>query len=170
VAAEVVQRHAGGELVGALVEHHALAVDQAHHADHLLDLEAVRQVVVAHVAAGGELHLGVLQVEARLRELVEGADVVVVQVRDDHVAHLGGVDVEQAQGFPGLAQQHPLALLGHVGVETGVDDDGALGVAHHPDEVVHGHRRVVRIAADEVVRTTRFARRVLDREYLVFVV
>ena len=44
-----------------------------------------RSFVVPHVAADGVVHLLLLQVEARLLEFVEAADMVVVQVADDDV-------------------------------------------------------------------------------------
>ena len=47
--------------------------------------------------------------EGRLRELVEVADVVVVQMGDDHVAHLARVDAEQLQAFHRRAEALALA-------------------------------------------------------------
>ena len=94
----------GCDLLVAVVEHHALAVDRAHHADDVLDLEGVAEGVLADVPAGGELHLLVLQMEARLGEVVPVADVVVVQVGDDDVLDLLGVDAEIARaGRPDCA-------------------------------------------------------------------
>ena len=52
---------------------------------------------MAHVPAGGELHLLVLQMEARLGEAVPVADMVVVQMGDDDVLDLLGVDAEMGQ-------------------------------------------------------------------------
>src|SRR6185436_1506300 len=63
--------------------------------------------------------------------------------------------------------QRASALVGHVLVEAGVHDQGALGAAHHPQEVVHGGGRIVRVAPDEEVRPPRGAPGVLEREDLV---
>src|SRR6185295_8061785 len=61
-----------------------------------------------------------------------------------------------------------LALRGDLGGEAAVHHDNALVVADQPHEIVHGHGRVVWIAADEVLVAARVAPRVADREDFVF--
>ena len=157
MAADQVHGDAGLDLLVAVVEHHALAVDRAHHADDVVDLEGVAERAVAHVPAGGELHLLVLQMEARLGEFVPVADMVVVQVGDDDVLDLLGVDAEIAQQVGRVALDLAAALLADWSVEAGVDDDGlaadgavALLVERdrHPDEIIHGEVGVVRVRGD----------------------
>ena len=58
-----------------------------------------------HVAASGEDHLAVLDVEIGLGELVEVADVVVVEVGDDHVPDGGRVDADGLQTVRRAAQE-----------------------------------------------------------------
>jgi hypothetical protein len=139
------------------VEHHTLAVERAHHADDVLALVGVAEGVLAHVAAGGELHLLVLQVEARLGEAVPVADVIVVQVGDDDVLDLPGVDVEVLQQFGRIGLDLAAALLADLGIEAGVDHDRlaadrpvALLVERdrHPDEIVHREVGIVQVGRD----------------------
>ena len=88
---------------------------------------------MAHVPAGGELHLLVLQMEARLGEFVPVADVVVVQVSYDDVLDLRGIDTEVVQQVGRVALDLAAALLADLGVEAGVDHDGLAAdrpVAH----------------------------------------
>jgi hypothetical protein len=96
------------------------------------------------------------------------ADVVVVQVREDHVLHGVAIDADELQGLDRVAQEGALALLRGLLGEAAVDHEGALGAFRDPHEVVHRHRPVVRIAADEMVRPPRLARRIADGEEFVF--
>ncbi len=108
------------------------------------------EAAVAHVAAGGEVHLQVLQMELRRREVEERPDMVVVHVGDDDILHRRRIDAQQCQAGGRRAQEGALALLRHRLGEAGVDHEGPAGVAHQPDEVIHRHGRIVRIAPDEV--------------------
>ena len=122
----------GRDLDLARVHLHPALEVEAHHADHVLDVEAVAGLGVAHVLARGVGHLAFLQVEARLRKLVEVADVVVVHVREDHVAHVAGLDAQEGEAVDRAAQEGALALLGHLGREAGVDDVGAARARRPP--------------------------------------
>jgi hypothetical protein len=42
-------------------------------------------------------------------------------------------------------------------VEAGVDDEAAASSSCQPHEIVHRHRAVVRIAADEMIAAPRIA-------------
>ena len=139
------------------MEDHALAVDRAHHADDVLDLEGMAECAVADVPAGGELHLLVLQVEARLGEAVPVTDVVVVQVSDDDVFHFLGIDAEMLDEVGGIGLDLAPALLADGRVEAGVDHDRLAAdraVAafiqrdRHPDEIIHREVGVVRVRGD----------------------
>ena len=119
--------------------------------------KAWRNVSVADVPAGGELHLLVLQVEARLGEAVPVADMVVVQVGDDDVLDFLGVDAEMLEQVGGIGLDLAAALLADGGVEAGVDHDRLAAdraVAalverdRHPDEIVHREVGVVRVRGD----------------------
>jgi hypothetical protein len=96
VAADAVHADAGRDLLVAIVEHHAITEYQPHHAADVVGLVGAGEAVVAHVAAGRERHLVVLHVEGRLRERVEGADVIVVEMGDDDVLDPGRIHVEPA--------------------------------------------------------------------------
>ena len=160
--ADVMHAHARRQLGRAVVEVNAILEDQLHHAHHVVDFVAVIEAAVAHVAAGREAHLRILEMEPRGGEIEERADMVVVHMGDDDVLHGRGIDAQQGQSRARAAQEGALALSGHGFVEAGVDDEGPLGIADQPDEVVHRHRRIVRIAADEVGAARAVASRVLD--------
>ena len=66
------------------------------------------------------------------------------------------------------AQVSPTARRRDLGGKAGVDDETALGSDRRPDEIVHRHRPVMRIAADEVIGTPGVALGIADRIKLVF--
>ena len=49
----------------AVVKRDAAVVDMAHHAQHVVEGVHAAEETIGHVAAGGELHLEILQVKAR---------------------------------------------------------------------------------------------------------
>ena len=71
------------EFSRTVMEIHPVLEYQPHHPDDILDLVAVVQARVSHMAPGHVVHLIVLQVKSRLREVVERAHVIIVQVRQD---------------------------------------------------------------------------------------
>ena len=64
---------------------------------HVVFAERDAQHLVAHAAAGGVGHLGVLHVIARVGEQVVVAGVVLMHVGDDDVLDLVGLDAERLQ-------------------------------------------------------------------------
>ena len=76
--------------------------------------------------------------------------------------HGRGIDAQQGQSVARRAQEGALALARHGLAEACVDDEGSLGIADQPDEVIHRHRSIVRIAADEVGAARAPAGRILD--------
>src|SRR5258706_7473117 len=151
VPADPVQREAGRELGVAVVKAHPPLVHLAHHRGHLVRLVGVVEEALSHVAAGRVGHLLVLQMEGRGGKKAEVADVVVVQVRDDHVLHLFRLDAEEREAALGR-MDHPAAAAGaDPGVEAGVDDESAGRRAGEPDEIIEIARALVRVAADEVL-------------------
>src|SRR5205823_1397530 len=73
------------------------------------------------------------------------AGMVVMQMRDDDVAHLLRVDADRAQSFNGMLQQLASARLRRRQIEAGIDDDGSLAIANDPDKIVDRHWIVVRV-------------------------
>src|SRR3954469_19628876 len=106
--------------------------------------------------------------KARVRETVEIAGMVVMQMGEDDVLDRVDVDAERAQRLDRRAQESALALRGDLRIEAGVDDEAASATPRHPDEIVHRHRTVMRVAADEMIATARLARRIADGKQLVF--
>ena len=122
-----------------------------HHVAHVVDGERVAQEVVAHARPGGVGHLGLLQMEAGLGERAERAGMVVVQVGDDNLLDVAGGNADLLERG-GRRPVHLAAALGALGrVEARVDDDGALGVADDPDEIVDGVGAVVVVGGDEAL-------------------
>ncbi len=152
VAADLVQAQPLFEFGIAVMEDDTLGIDRTHHPHDILDVEGVADAGLAHVPAGREAHLRLLKVEAGLREEIEIAGMVIVEMRDDHVLHRPGIDAELAQcGLDG-ADQGAATLGSALWGEAGVDHDDPPAAPHDPDEIVHGHGRVVRIGrADEVL-------------------
>ena len=97
------------------------------------------------------MHLRLLQVEAGLGEFMEVANVIIVHVGEDHILDPGGVAAQQSEGIDGVSLQLAAALAAAFGGEADIDDDLAVCVLGEPDEVVHRHRTVMRVAADEVL-------------------
>ena len=123
---------------------------------------------MAHVAAGGIGHLAVLEVEGRARKDLEVADVVVVQMGDDHVLDLAGIDPDRREAGLGIAQDRALAPRADRLAEAGVDHEGALGGLRHPDEIVERPRAVVDVVAEhEVVERRALVMGIFDGEQLI---
>ena len=125
--------------------------------------EAVPLGGFGHVATGRERHLALLDVEPCVREVVEAARVVVVEVREDDVGDGRGIDIDGSESLGRGAQELAPACRRVSGAEPRVDDPGRMLPYDRPHEVVHRHRRVVRVAADEVLGPARVAFRVLHR-------
>src|SRR6516165_1041980 len=66
------------------------------------------------------------------------------------------------------AQVPPAARRCDFGSEAGIDYKTTLSTNSGPDEIVHRHRAVMRIAADEMIGTPGVALGIADRTELVF--
>ena len=158
----------GAQLGGAVVELDAAREIQPDDPDHVLDLERVREMRVSHMAAGRVVELRLLQVELRGRKPVIGADVVIMHVGQDHVLHRLRIDPDERQRPGRAAQMAAAARCGNLRGEAGVDHHRAVRRDRHPHEVVHRHRAVMRVAADEMIGAPGIALGVADRVELVF--
>ena len=87
------------------------------------DIEWQPQQLMAHAPAGSISHLAILNVKTRIRETVEITRVIVMQMRQDHVGHLSGIDTDQRQRVRRIAQQVALAprrrFLGESRIDPG---------------------------------------------------
>ena len=110
---------------------------------------------------------GLLKVKARLGKSIEVADVIVVEVGDDDVFDVGGAHPQELERVNRIAQIGALALRRHFLGESAVDDEAALVADREPAEVIHGHRPVMRIAADEIVLSAALAGRIAQRINLI---
>ena len=143
---------------------HPLAVDVAHHQRHMIRRKRMPQGAVAHAAPGGIAHLAVLQMKPRIGEAVEIAGVIVMQMGDDHVADIVGLDAERRQRVDRIERELAAARLRLRRVEAGIDQDVAPLPADQPDEVIEiGGAGLVRIGQQVVhVRRARRHGRIAD--------
>jgi hypothetical protein len=118
------------------MEGDALAIDMAHHLRDMLDREGVTQQAVAHAASGRIGHLPVLQVKPRIREAVEIAGMVVMQMGDDDILDVFRLNAKACQRIDRIEHQLAAADLGLVGIEAGIDQDVAPVPADQPDEII----------------------------------
>ena len=123
---------------------------------------------MAHVAAGRVVQFHLLQMELRIGEAVKIADMVVVHVGQHDVPDGIAVDADQGQRLDRAAQKPPLARRGDLGGKAGIDYDDVLRRDRDPHEIIHRHRAVMRVAADEMVGAPSIAFGVTDRVELVF--
>src|SRR5215470_3590545 len=100
--------------------------------------------------------------KTRLGKAVEIADMVVMQMREDHILDRVRVNAEETERLHRTAQEGALAPLRDFGVEAGVDDKRSPAAARDPDEVIHRHRPIMRIATDEMRGAARVTGGVAD--------
>ena len=74
--------------------------------------------LVAHAASRGVVHFRVLDVEPGVRQLVQVAGMVVVQVGENDVGDIARLHAQGRQGFDGAAQQVALPYPGGFRVEA----------------------------------------------------
>src|SRR4026207_2045745 len=94
--------------------------------------------------------------KGRVWEQVMIAAVVVVHVRDDHVAHLPGFNADHGQTLAWAAQHLAAALLTHDAIKTGVHNVALVRPDDCPDEIVKWHQLVMRIATEKILGSTTF--------------
>ena len=167
MSAREMQTQPRGEFCIAVVKDDSPAIVEPNHADHVLHLERVRQERMRHVLSGREGEFGLLKVKARLGKSIEVANVIVVEVGDDDVLDLTRAYPEEFKGIDRIAQVGALALSSHFLGEAAVDDEAALAADREPAEIIHGHRPVMGIAADEIVLPAALASRIAQRIDLI---
>jgi hypothetical protein len=156
------------QLRWAIIEFEALCEIEPHDPDHVFDLERTGEKRMAHVAAGRVVQFGLLEVELRTRKPVKIADMVVMHVGEHDVLHRTGVDADQGECLDRAAKKPAFARRGDLRGKAGIDDDGMVRRDRGPHEIIHRHRAVMRVAADEMVGTPGVALSVADRIDLVF--
>src|ERR1700722_1760034 len=167
MSADRMHRQAGRKLGVAIVEHHAAGIVQPHHPADVLDLERMRQPRILHVAPGGIEQFAFLQMKPRLRKAVEISDMVVMQMGQNDVFNRIGIDTEGCERLHRVAQECALAPCRYFGVEAGIDHKGSAAAFCHPDEIIHRHRPIMRIATDKVVAAPRLTGGITERKQLV---
>ncbi|MNS94770.1 hypothetical protein D3C72_1289970 [compost metagenome] len=149
------------------MELHPIFVDPPDQRDHVFHRIGMAQRFKAHAAAGGIVHFIVLHMKARLRQPIQIARMIVVQMGQQHVLHVFGLHAKLRQCGNGTLDQLALARARHVGVEARVDQHDTALAAYQPHEEIHGHVAVVRVAAQEVVAPLARHAGVANGVYLV---
>src|ERR1700733_14922749 len=94
------------------------------------------QAAETHAAPGGEAHLAILQMKARVRKQIEIAGVVVVQMGNDDIPDGVGANAEARQRIHRIKRELAVAQSGLRGVEAGVDQNIAAVSTDQPDEII----------------------------------
>ena len=92
---------------------------------------------------------------------------IVMQVCNDKLANALRCYAQQIERGGGPAHEPPAALCRHRLVEAGIDEQEPFLVPDNPDEVVHRHRHIVGIAADEMIRPPAVAFGILECKNLI---
>jgi len=167
VAADPVKCETWDEFGVTIVEYGSFRIDQTHHLERVVEVERRAQRLVAHAPARRKSYFTILQMETRARKTVEISRVIVMQVRENDIAHLGSVQAEQAQRFGRAAQPFALSASRCLLAETRVHHERAIAAAHDPHEVVEIGGEFVRISEDKILSRMAIAKmRVANREDL----
>src|SRR5689334_1835248 len=75
----------GSNLGVPIVEKYPAGIVQPHDAADILDLERMRQPWILHIASGRVGKFALLKVKSRIRESIEIAGMIVMQMRQDHI-------------------------------------------------------------------------------------
>src|SRR5713101_8852503 len=168
MARSKMQRQPWGKIYIALVQFESALEVEPHHADDILLFEAMAEIRVAHMAPGGEGDFAFLEVEARVRQLVKVADVIVVQMRQNDIGDRIRVNIELSQALDRTAQEPAFPARRGFRREPGVNEKDTTRPDDDPGKIIHWHGPVVRVAADKMVRAPRIAGRIPDGKNFVF--
>jgi hypothetical protein len=163
-----VQANARSELDRPITELDPPREIEPHDADNILDLEGAGEERMAHMAAGRVVQFNFLQMKLRRRKPVECSDVVVMHVGQNHVGNTIVVEPDQCQRFSGTTQMAPPTRSRDFGSEAGVDHKAVLAAYCGPNEIIHRHWAVMRVAADKMIRTPGVALGIADGIEFVF--
>lgn len=139
----------------------------AHEMKHVFRLDYLAKVRPARIPARPELHLLFLHDEGGGRKLLQVADVIVMEMREDHERNRLAVYAQFSEPFGRAAKMVPTTPGGYLGAEADIDYDSVFFRNHRPDEIVHGHGRVVRIVSMKVLVAARGPCSVPDSVHLV---
>ena len=130
----------------------------------MLHRKRMAQRAEAHAAPGGVAHLAVLQMKSRIGKAIEIAGVIVMQMGDDDVPDVVGLDPEARQRIDRIERELAVSRLRLLRIETGIDQDVAAAAADQPDEIIEVRRRgLVRIRHQVIhMRRARRHRRIAE--------
>src|SRR5690606_24903576 len=98
---------------------------------------------------------------------IEIASMVVMEMSDDHVLDSLRRDAELSERGPDRADQGPPAPCPAFRRKARIDDDRALALSHHPDEIIHRHGGIMRIGRTyEVLEGPALMQRIAQGEDL----
>src|ERR1700740_2929906 len=84
MAGRKMQRHARRKLAVTVIKFHPAPEVQAHYPKHVFKFKTVAEEWITHMAAGSEGHFALLQMKARVRQFVKIANMIIMQVGQDH--------------------------------------------------------------------------------------
>src|SRR6185312_16230364 len=170
VPSHLMDGDSGRELLNAIMKFHTIREDLSDHRQHVAFAERNTQHLMAHAAAGGVSHLGILDVIARIGKEIVVAGMVPMHVRRDHVVDFVGRNTERLQTLSNGMDDLAGALLCRHFIETRVADESAVRTLDNPNVVGDRCHLVMRIAKDVILRALAGMSRVTDSVHFVSVV
>ena len=146
VTTNAMHTNARCDVTRTVVKSHPVGKHALDHPNHIRQFDTMAELMVAHVASSGIGHFFVLNMELGIWEIVQCANMVIVHVADDDVFDRMGVDSQQCEGLARGSQIGAFALGTNLCSESHIDHQGSVCIADHPDEIIHGHRALVRIS------------------------
>ena len=93
---------------------------------------------------------------------------IIMQVGNHHIFDLVGINTDQLQAFNRAAQVIALTLGSDFRREARINDHRAIFIHRRPDEVIHRHGCIMRVATNEMLRAFGIAHGIAQRIDAVF--
>jgi len=143
MSAYMVNRNPWSYFLFAIVERNSAPIERSNERANLLDVKRPLEERAADTWADSVLGFPRLQVETGVREFLEIARVVPVQMRSNDVMNIGGIDPELSQPFCRASQE--IVPPGATGTCTSaaVDKNSPPCSYRDPNKKIHRHRTIV---------------------------
>jgi hypothetical protein len=156
VSADEMYPDAGSELAIPVVKDDPIFVHQTDRADHVLRRKRSPHAAVTHAAPGRVVHLGGLQMKSGIRKCVEIAGVIVMKMREYHIAHTSGVNLKLSERFDRMLQHSPTAPRTLSCIKTSIHQHVTVAIARKPNEIIERTDRVVYIGFKAKLKGRQF--------------
>jgi hypothetical protein len=143
MSAYMVNRNPWSYFLFAIVKGNSAPIERSDEGANLLDVKRPLEERAADTWADGVLGFSRLQMETGVREFLEIARVVPVQMSRNNVINGGGIDPELSQTFGRTSQE--IVPPGATGICTGaaVDKNCPPCPNRDPNKKIHWHRAIV---------------------------